>query len=143
MSNKRLWLARALISLLLFLNLQCALVFLWHPEDYMAGFGLGGAAGMGMLRGLGLLFVMWNVPYVFACVHPIKYRISLIEALIMQAIGLLGETLILLYGNYQNTLIQATIKRFILFDGMGLLLLLLAFALTRSTEKKKISPERR
>jgi len=133
----RLWLARVLIGQVLFFNLQCALVFLWHPGDYMAGFGLGGAAGMGMLRGLGLLFVMWNVPYVFACVHPIKYRISLIEALIMQAIGLLGETLILLYGNYQNTLIQATIKRFIMFDGMGLLLLLLAFALTRSTEKKK------
>jgi len=137
MNTKRLWLARALIGLVLFFNLQCALVFLWHPEDYMAGFGLGGAAGMGMLRGLGLLFVMWNVPYVFACVHPIKYRISLIEALIMQAIGLLGESLILFYGNYQDALIRSTVTRFILFDGSGLLLLMLAFALTRVGEVNK------
>ncbi len=103
----------------------------------MAGFGLGGAAGMGMLRALGLLFVMWNVPYIFACVHPIKYKISLIEALIMQAIGLVGETLILFSGNYRNTIIQASVSRFILFDGMGLALLLLAFTLTRSGEMGK------
>ena len=137
MSNKRLWSARVLIGLVLFFNLQCALVFLWRPEDYMAGFGLSGAAGMGMLRALGLLFVMWNVPYIFACIHPIKHRISLIEALIMQAIGLLGETLILLCGNYQDALIRSTVTRFILFDGSGLLLLLMAFALTRAGEGKK------
>jgi hypothetical protein len=136
MSKKRLWLARALIGLVLFFNLQCALLFLWRPGDYVAGFGLSGAAGMGMLRALGLLFVMWNVPYVFACVHPVKYRISLIEALIMQAIGFLGETLILFFGNYQDALIRSTVTRFILFDGMGLVLLLLAFALTRSGERK-------
>ena len=137
MSNKRLWPARALIGMVLFFNLQCALLFLWHPEDYMAGFGLGGTAGMGMLRALGLLFVMWNVPYVFACVHPVKYRISLIEALIMQAIGLLGETLILFCGNYHDALIRSTVTRFILFDGSGLLLLMLAFALTRVGEVNK------
>jgi hypothetical protein len=137
MSNNRLWLARALIGLVLFFNLQCALLFLWRPEDYVAGFGLSGAAGMGMLRALGLLFVMWNVPYVFACVHPIKYRISLIEAVIMQAIGLVGETIILISGNYQDALIQVTMKRFILFDGMGLAMLLLVFELSRSGEMQK------
>jgi len=121
---------RLLIGAVLLVNLQCALVFLARPQAYMAGFGLGGEAGAGMLRGLGLLFVMWNVPYVFACVHPIKYRISLIEALIMQAIGLVGETWILLSGNYQSAMIQSSVERFILFDGIGLVLLILAFALT-------------
>lgn len=137
MRKQNLWRARALIGLVLFFNLQCALVFLWRPGDYVAGFGLGGTAGMGMLRALGLLFVMWNVPYVFACIHPIKHRISLIEALIMQAIGLLGETLILFYGNYGDALIRSTVTRFILFDGFGLLMLLMAFALTRAGEGKK------
>jgi len=130
MSKNRIWLARALIGLVLFFNLQCALVFLARPQAYMAGFGLDGAAGMGMTRALGLLFVMWNVPYVFACVHPIKYRISLIEAVIMQAIGLLGESWILFSGNYQSAMIQSSVERFILFDGIGLVLLILAFALT-------------
>ncbi len=130
MKNKQLWLVSVLIGIVLFFNLQCALAFLWRPQAYMAGFGLDGEAGAGMTRALGLLFVMWNVPYIFACVHPIKYRISLIEALIMQAIGLAGETWILFRGNYQSAMIQSSVERFILFDGIGLVLLILAFALT-------------
>ena len=83
-----------------------------------------------MIRGMGLLFVMWNVPYVFACLNPLKYRVSLIEALIMQAIGLLGETWILFSSDYQNPLITASVHRFIVFDGSGLVLLLIAYVLT-------------
>jgi len=135
MLKNRLWLARLLIGAVLLVNLQCALAFLRQPQAYMAGFGLSGAAGAGMMRALGLLFVMWNVPYAFACVHPIKYRTSLIEALLMQTIALLGETLILLTGDFQNPAIRATVGRFILFDGAGLLMLFIAFALTRSGKK--------
>lgn len=135
MQSKRICLARMMIGAVLLDNLWCALAFLWHPESYVAGFGLSGAAGQGMLRGMGLLFVMWNVPYAFALYHPVKRRISLIEALIMQAIGLIGETLILLTGDYQDVIIQTTVKRFILFDGMGLVLLGLAFVLTRKESR--------
>jgi hypothetical protein len=134
MRNKHLWLARVLIGLVLLSNLQCALVFLWHPQRYMAGFGLDGQAGMGMLRAMGLLFVMWNVPYAFALSHPLKHRLSLIEALIMQAIGLIGETLILLTGDFQDALIRASVTRFIVFDAAGLLLLGLAYLLVRGKE---------
>ena len=130
MTNKRLYLSRLLIGAVLFFNLQCALAFLTDPAAYTTGFGLSGEAGAGMLRGMGLLFVMWNVPYVFACLNPVKYRISLIEALVMQAIGLLGETWILFSTDYQNPLITSTVLRFIVFDGGGLVLLLLAFLLT-------------
>jgi hypothetical protein len=45
MRNNRLFPSRLLIGIVLFLNLQCALVFLWRPGDYTAGFGLSGAAG--------------------------------------------------------------------------------------------------
>jgi hypothetical protein len=128
--NKRIYLPRLLIGAVLFFNLQCALAFLADPAVYMAGFGLGGAAGAGMIRALGLLFVMWNVPYVFACVNPLKYRVSLIEANIMQAIGLIGETWILFCVDYSNPLITASVQRFIIFDGSGLVLLLIAFILT-------------
>jgi hypothetical protein len=136
MSKQRIWLPRLLIGAVLFFNLQCALAFLADPAAYMAGFGLSGAAGAGMIRALGLLFVMWNVPYVFACYHPLKYRTSLIEANIMQAIGLLGETWILFSVETQNPLISASVRRFILFDGAGLILLLVAFALTRKLQMK-------
>jgi len=79
-----------------------------------------------MVRAMGLLFVMWNVPYAFALVNPVKHRISLIESVIMQAIGLIGETSILLIGGPYPSPIENTLKRFILFDGIGLVFLLMA-----------------
>ncbi|MDK2981626.1 MAG: hypothetical protein PWQ55_1973 [Chloroflexota bacterium] len=135
MTKQKLWLSRLLIGAVLFFNLQCAIVFLANPAAYMAGFGLSGEAGAGMLRGMGLLFVMWNVPYVFALLDPRKYRVSLVEAQLMQVIGLLGETWILLSAETQNPLITATVTRFIVFDGSGLLLLGIAFVLTNKKGK--------
>ena len=135
MLNKRIWLSRLLIGTVLFLNLQCAVLFLWHPQDYVAGFGVSGAAGEGLVRGMGLLFVMWNVPYAFAFSHPVRRRTSLVEAVVMQAIGLLGETLILLTGDYSNPAIMATVTRFIIFDGGGLVLLVLAYLVSSKKSK--------
>ncbi|MCC6147130.1 MAG: hypothetical protein IT308_06130 [Anaerolineaceae bacterium] len=74
---------------------------------------------------------MWNVPYLFAFVSPIVHRVSLYQALLMQSIGLIGESIILatLPTEYQN--IRYTAFRFILFDSIGLLTLLIAAWLTR------------
>jgi len=118
--------ARILIGLVFLINIQCALVFLFNPSPYMVGFGLEGTAGEQIVRALGLLFIMWNVPYAFALANPKKHRISLIEAVIMQAIGLIGETSILLVGGPYPSPIESTLKRFILFDGIGLVFLLIA-----------------
>jgi hypothetical protein len=93
------------------------------PAAYMHGFGLDSVVGEQMVRALGLLFVMWNVPYGFALANPVKYRSSLIEAVIMQGIGLFGETAILLLGGPFPLPITTTITRFIVFDGIGLILL--------------------
>ena len=128
-NNHPLLAARVLIALVLGWNLQCAAAFIISPQAYMGGFGLEGGAGKQMVRTLGLLFVMWNVPYAFALADPIRNRVSLIEALLMQSIGLVGETLILLLGGPYPALIQAAITRFMLFDGVGLVLLAAAFLL--------------
>ena len=92
----------------------------------MAGFGLEGAAGAQVVRAFGLLFLMWNVPYAFALANPEKHRVSLIEAVIMQVIGLVGETSILLIGGPYPLPIESTLRGFILFDGIGLVSLLTA-----------------
>ena len=118
--------ARILIGLVFLINIQCTLVFLFNPSPYMVGFGLKGAEGEQTVRALGLLFMMWNVPYAFALANPRKHRISLIEAVIMQAIGLVGETSILLIGGPYPSPIESTLRRFILFDGIGLVSLLMA-----------------
>ncbi len=122
---------RILIGLVFLVNIQCAGVFLFDPSPYLVGFGLEGAAGEQTVRAIGLLFIMWNVPYAFALADPVKHRISLIEAVIMQAIGLIGETSILLIGGPYPSLIESTLKRFILFDGIGLVFLVIALWFVR------------
>jgi hypothetical protein len=123
---RRLWLARLPIALVLGWNLQCALAFLWAPEAYAPAFEVGGAVGAALVRSLAILFLMWNVPYALALWHPQRHRLSLTEALLMQTIGLLGETLLLASLPLGHAALRATAQRFILFDAAGLLLLVLA-----------------
>jgi hypothetical protein len=82
-------LARVLISLVILVNLQCAVLFLVGPVRYAPGFQLSGEVGGAVVRGFGVLFLMWNVPYFVALWHPVRHWISLLEAVAMQFIGLL------------------------------------------------------
>ena len=129
--NRPLAPARLLIAIVLFFNLQCAFAFLLWPQTYMPGFGLDGILGQQMVRALGVLFLMWNIPYLFALAHPVRHFISLLEAVLMQAIAVLGDALILLVAGPLPSQIQSTLQRFILFDGVGLLLLLIALVIAR------------
>ncbi len=133
-SANRLLVARILIGIVLFLNLQCALVFIGTPDSYAQGFGLSGAIGNVMVQALGVLFVMWNVPYAFALLHPQKNRLSLLEAVIMQSIGLAGEASLLIFSPGVSADIYRSITRFIFFDSLGLVLLLLASWFARHRE---------
>src|SRR4030067_3723191 len=83
-------LARGLIGAVFLVNLQSALAFLLRPGAYAPAFELGGVAGAAMVRGLGVLFLMWNVPYAVALWHPARHRNFVSAALAMQAIGLVG-----------------------------------------------------
>jgi hypothetical protein len=130
--NRKLWLGRALIAVVLFLNLQAAVLFLIHPADYASGFELTGVPGSSMIQGMGLLFIMWNVPYLVALLHPVKHRLSLIEALIMQSIGVIGESSLKCLLPAGHLILSASVNRFILFDAADLVLLLLAWIITRS-----------
>lgn len=129
----RLNLARGLIGIVILFNLQAAVVFLIWPANYVPAFELEGAVGEAMLRGLGVLFIMWNVPYAVAMWNPLRYRISLYEALAMQTIGLVGETIILSRLPVVHNLARASISRFIAFDAVGLVLLIIAAWLTRKS----------
>jgi len=132
MRNSTRLTASLLIGLVLLWNLQAALIFVINPFPYITSFQLEGNSGRIMVQGLGVLFLMWNVPYFFACWNPLRYRISLIEANLMQLIGLIGETLLRTSLPPNEVTLRATASRFILFDGAGLLLLLIALWITRS-----------
>ncbi len=138
--NKRVvWIARALIAVVTFLNLQAALLFLLSPAQFAPGFELSGVPGEAVIRGMGLLFVMWNIPYLFALVDPLRHRISLIEALIMQFIGVAGESILLLMLPGTHAALEATVIRFIIFDGSGFLALLAAFLITHNLNRTGMS----
>ena len=136
----RLRWARLWIGGVLFFNVQCALAFLIQPQAYAGAFELQGTAGDMMVRSMGILFLMWNVPYVFALIHPVNHRLSLWQAWGMQAIGSLGESSLVTSLPEGHAALRATATRFIWFDGVGLLALTGALMITGSgqgTAKEK------
>ena len=133
----RILTARLLIAVVAFWNLLAAFQFLTQPALYAPGFELSGEAGTAMLRGLGLLFVMWNVPYLFALVNPVRHRISLIESVIMQFIGAAGETVLLMTLDGNHPVLHQSVMRFITFDTTGVLLLVIALMLTVRLAKER------
>jgi hypothetical protein len=127
----RLWVTRILIAVVIAWNVQAAAVFLLRPEVYAPAFQVSGEAGEAMVRGLAVLFLMWNVPYAVALWHPARFRVSLYEACAMQGIGLIGESLIYLSLSPALAVARASVGRFILFDAIGLLALLAAAWISR------------
>ena len=125
----RLWTSRILIALVVAWNLQAALAFLLKPEAFSPGFELNGVPGAAAMRGIAVLFVMWNIPYLVALWQPRRHRISLWEAMGMQAVGVIGESMILFMLPSGNAILHASILRFIYFDSTGLAALVIAAAL--------------
>ncbi len=130
----KLWISRILIGLVLLDNLQAAVQFISTPGGFTQAFDLAGPAGLAAIRSIGILFLMWCVPYAFAMVHPIRFRVSLIEACVMQTIGLVGESILLLNLPVGLMNSPSSLQRFIIFDAIGLILLLIAFGLTFSVQ---------
>ena len=134
-ASGRIWLSRLLIGYVVIVNVQSAIAFILQPDVYAPGFELSGAAGAGMIRGMGILFLMWNVPYGVALSDPVKRRVSLFEATSMQAIGFFGETFLVLAFPTGHPAIVAAVGRFILFDGIGLAALVIAAVISGIKQK--------
>ena len=132
----RTWTARLLIGIVTAWNLQAALAFIVFPGRFVNAYELSGIAGEAAIRGFGLLFLMWNVPYVFAVGDPVRYQLALTFTLLMQSIGLIGESYILFTLSTEHVLLRSSVLRFIIFDGTGLFLLIAAWLLPRI---KKVS----
>ncbi|MFZ3070810.1 MAG: hypothetical protein WA110_06810 [Anaerolineaceae bacterium] len=137
----RVWVERFFIGIVLFLNLQAAIGYIFNPRTYLGSFELEGTPATAALAGTGILFAMWQVPYCFAVVNPVKYKTSLVEAVLMQAIGLIGETWLRTRIEPAHTILRGSLLRFIIFDAGGLVLLLIAFLLVHIGQSKTKSLE--
>ncbi len=125
--NKIRFVSTIIIAYVFIINIQSGFDFFFHPDKYVAAFELSGVPGQTAVAGTGLLFLMWNIPYAFALWNPIKNRIFLIQAILMQLLGCIGETFILFrFPNEQYPFLSSSIQRFIFFDSIGLVLLFFA-----------------
>jgi hypothetical protein len=111
-------------------NMSAAIPYILHPTDYAAAYELTGVPGEVVVRGFGILFLMWAVPFVPAIWHPVQNRVAFVCVLAMQVIGLVGESLMLIGLPSGHDVLCATGLRFIAFDGTGLVVLGLAYLIT-------------
>jgi len=123
--------SRLFILLVAAWNIQAGIAFLVSPRTFVSAYELSGVAGEAAVRGVGVLFLMWNVPYLFAAFDPIRYRLGLVFAFWMQLTGLLGESYILSTLTMEHAVLRASILRFIAFDAAGLVLLVIAWLMVR------------
>ena len=126
-----LWLARLAVGAVFFFNVTCALAFIAQPDRYAPGFEVTGVPGRVLVRGMGILFLMWNATYPPVLIRPARHPTLFAVILIQQAIGLAGETWMWATLPAGHAPLRATGLRFIAFDGAGLAGMALVFWLLR------------
>jgi hypothetical protein len=112
-------------------NMTAAIPYVLRPADYAAAYELTGVPGEVVVRGFGILYLMWAAPFIPAIWHPARNRVAFVIVLAMQVIGLAGESLMLAGLPAGHAVLRATGLRFIAFDGAGLVILLIAYRLSR------------
>ena len=130
----RIWAARILIAVVFFINVMCAVQFIVQPADFAPAYQLTGAAAIPVTQSIDICFLMWNATYPPAIVHPERYRVLFIVMLAQQTIGLIGESLLLASLGPGLEQLASSILRFVAFDGGGLVLLAIAFVITRAAK---------
>lgn len=122
------WFARIAFAAVFAVNVQCALSFALSPGDFAAAYELGGEAGDAAVRGIGIAFLMWNATYPAFIAAPRRFPVLGWVILAQQAIGLIGESLLLCGLPAGHDVLAASITRFVAFDAAGLALMGIAFA---------------
>ena len=130
---------RVVFAAVFAVNVQCALSFVAAPEQFVSGFMLGGTGQVGeaAVRGLGVAFLMWNATYPAFIVAPGRFSVLGWVILVQQLIGLGGESGLYCALGPGHEVLQASILRFIAFDGVGLVLMAVAFAWFSVVSRKK------
>lgn len=123
-----LWTVRIAFCAVFLVNVQCAASFILWPGSFAGAYELSGVAGEAAVRGMGVTFLMWNATYPLVIWRPSRYRALAGVVVAQQAIGLFGESLVLATLPAGHDALAASILRFIVFDGAGLVLMAAALA---------------
>ena len=125
------WVTRAAVGAVFLMNVWCAVTFLGWPDRFAGSFEVGGAPGGAIVQAFGVLFLMWNATYPAVIWRPRGQHVLFAVILVQQTIGLAGETWLVLSLPAGHPVLWATGVRFILFDGVGLALMLMAYVVLR------------
>jgi hypothetical protein len=139
-ANKKLtiwtWIARVMVFIVFFWNVQSALEFIMIPEGSIASYELAGVSGIVALQGIGVAFLMWNATYPVVIFKPIKFMVVYGIVLVQQIIGLIGESYILSTIPLDYYILRGSIIRFIIFDGAGFIMMVIPFIFLLICNKK-------
>lgn len=128
-SNKAvLWFNRAAFAIVFAINVWCAISFVLFPQSFVGAYELSGISGEAAVRGMGVVFLMWNATYPVYIAHPYRYKVLGGIIIVQQIIGCVGETAILLTLGSGHAVLASSILRFIAFDAAGLVIEAAAFA---------------
>jgi hypothetical protein len=130
------WVARALVAVVFAVNVQCALQFVASPAAYAPAYQVEGPGALAFVQTVGILFLMWNAAYLPVLAHPGRHRACFGVILAQQAVGLVGESALRAGMGADLAVLSASVARFIAFDAAGLVLLAVAFVISRTPTKK-------
>ncbi len=117
------WAVRLAFLVVFILNCQCALSFIIDPTGFMGAYELSGLPGQIAIQGLGIAFLMWNATYPLFIYRPKQHQALGVIILVQQIIGLVGESLLRVGLPAGHAQLAASMDRFILFDGLGLVVM--------------------
>lgn len=128
-SSAKQWIARILVLLVFASNMYCALSFFISPGAYVNAYQLSGEGANAAIAGIGVAFAMWNVTYIPLIIFPANFRFMFVIVIAQQIIGLAGETWIYMGFGLSQAVVASSVLRFIIFDSIGLVLLIIALVL--------------
>lgn len=132
--NAAIWLVRVCFTIVFVWNVLCAVQFIGAPAPFVGAYQLSGIAGEAAIRGMGVVFLMWNATYPLFIYQPARFKVLGAVIVAQQLIGCVGEGVIwasLPSVGYE--VLASSILRFMAFDatGLGLMLISSAFCLCR------------
>ena len=122
-----IWLARIATGLVFFLNVTCAFQFIVWPDRHAPSFELQGVPGSTMVRGIGVLFLMWNATFPLVLWGPDKHLPLFGIVLAQQVIAVAGEAWMWAALPAGHGALWCSGLRFLAFDSAGLMLMSVSF----------------
>lgn len=125
------WIARVLVLAVFIGNMQCALLFILHPQDIVGAYQIAGSGAEPVARSIGISFLLWNCTYPAVIWNPERFRSVFVVVLAQQAVGLLCEIWLYTTLDVQTAQLADSIMRFIWFDAPAFIAMIVAFLISR------------